>query len=99
MNYAPMPGAADTLPPCPPDGVQEVLTCEYFRVRRAEVKTRISLATDGESFTHLMCVRGEGNILCGGKVYPFRQGDSYFLPAALGEYAVEGDGSLILSGV
>ena len=99
MNYTPMPGAADTLPPCPPDGVQEVLTCEYFRVRRAEVKTRISLATDGESFTHLMCVRGEGSILCGGKAYPFRQGDSYFLPAALGEYAVEGDGSLVLSGV
>lgn len=80
MNYAPMHRAADTLPPCLPDGVQEVLTCEYFRVRRAEVKTRISLATDGESFTHLMCVRGEGNIVCGGKVYPFRQGDSYFLP-------------------
>ena len=99
MNCAPAQGAADTLLPCPPDGVQEVLTCEYFRVRRAEVKTRISLATDGESFTHLMCVRGEGNILCGGKVYPFRQGDSYFLPAALGEYAVEGDGSFVLSGV
>ena len=99
MNYAPMYRAADTLPPCPPDGVQEVLTCEYFRVRRAEVETRIPLATDGESFTHLMCVRGEGNIVCGGKVYPFRQGDSYFLPAALGEYAVEGDGSLVLSGV
>ena len=99
MNYAPMHRAADTLPPCPPDGVQDVLTCEYFRVRRAEVKTRISLATDGESFTHLMCVRGEGNIVCGGKVYPFRQGDSYFLPAALGEYAIEGDGSLVLSGV
>lgn len=79
--------------------MQEVLTCEYFRVRRAEVKTHISLSTDSGSFTHLMCVRGEGNILCGGKVYPFRQGDSYFLPAALGEYAVEGDGSLVLSGV
>lgn len=99
MNCAPAQGAADTLLPCPLDGVQEVLTCEYFRVRRAEVKTRISLATDGESFTHLMCVRGEGNIVCGGKVYPFRQGDSYFLPAALGEYAVEGDCSLLLSGV
>ena len=99
MNYAPMHRAADTLPPCPPDGMQEVLTCEYFRVRRAEVKTRISLATDSGSFTHLMCVRGEGNILCGGKVYPFRQGDSYFLPAALGEYAVQGDCSLVLSGV
>ena len=81
MNYAPMHRAADTLPPCPPDGVQEVLTCEYFRV------------------THLMCVHGEWNIVCGGKVYPFRQGDSYFLPAALGEYAVEGGGSLVLSGV
>ena len=99
MNCAPAQGAADTLLPCPPDGVQEVLTCEYFRVRRAEVKRRIDLSTEGGSFTHLMCVRGGGDILCGGRNYPFRQGDSYFLPAALGEYAVEGDGSLVLSGV
>ena len=99
MNCAPAQGAADTLLPCPPDGVQEVLTCEYFRVRRAEVKRRIDLSTEGGSFTHLMCVRGGGDILCGGRNYPFRQGDSYFLPAALGEYAVEGGGSLVLSGV
>ena len=99
MNCAPAQGAADTLLPCPPDGVQEVLTCEYFRVRRAEVKRRVGLSTDGGSFTHLMCVRGGGDILCGGRNYPFRQGDSYFLPAALGEYAVEGDCSLLLSGV
>ena len=99
MNCAPAQGAADTLLPCPLDGVQEVLTCEYFRVRRAEVKRRIDLSTEGGSFTHLMCVRGGGDILCGGRNYPFRQGDSYFLPAALGEYAVEGDGSLLLSGV
>ena len=98
MNCAPAQGAADTLLPCPPDGVQEVLTCEYFRVRRAEVKRRIDLSTEGGSFTHLMCVRGGGDILCGGRNYPFRQGDSYFLPAALGEYAVEGDCSLLLSG-
>ena len=99
MNCAPAQGAADTLLPCPPDGVQEVLTCEYFRVRRAEVKRRIDLSTEGGSFTHLMCVRGAGDILCGGRNYPLRQGDSYFLPAALGEYAVEGDGSFVLSGV
>lgn len=99
MNCAPAQGAADTLLPCPLDGVQEVLTCEYFRVRRAEVKRRIDLSTEGGSFTHLMCVRGEGDILCGGRNYPLRQGDSYFLPAALGEYAVEGDCSLLLSGV
>ena len=99
MNCAPAQGAADTLLPCPPDGVQEVLTCEYFRVRRAEVKRRIDLSTEGGSFTHLMCVRGGGDILCGGRNYPLRQGDSYFLPAALGEYAVEGDGSFVLSGV
>ena len=99
MNCAPAQGAADTLLPCPLDGVQEVLTCEYFRVRRAEVKRRIDLSTEGGSFTHLMCVRGGGDILCGGRNYPFRQGDSYFLPAALGEYAVEGDCSLLLSGV
>ena len=99
MNCAPAQGAADTLLPCPPDGVQEVLTCEYFRVRRAEVKRRIDLSTEGGSFTHLMCVRGAGDILCGGRNYPCRQGDSYCLPAALGESAVEGDCSLLLSGV
>ena len=99
MNCAPAQGAADPLLPCPLDGVQEVLTCEYFRVRRAEVKRRIDLSTEGGSFTHLMCVRGGGDILCGGRNYPFRQGDSYFLPAALGEYAVEGDCSLLLSSV
>ena len=99
LRYEPSDPAADTLPPCPPDGVQDVLRCEYFRVRRAAVKSHVALSTDGGSFTHLLCVRGEGSILCGGKEYALRQGDSYFLPAALGKYAVQGTCGVILSGV
>lgn len=97
LRYAPSDPAADTLPPCPPDGVQEVLRCEFFRVRRAAVKTHVELSTDGGSFTHLLCVRGAGSLCCGGKDYPLRQGDSYFLPAALGGYAVRGGCEILLS--
>ena len=97
LRYAPSDPAADTLPPCPPDGVQEVLRCEFFRVRRAAVKTHVELSTDSGSFTHLLCVRGAGSLCCGGKDYPLRQGDSYFLPAALGGYAVRGGCEILLS--
>lgn len=98
-DYAPVPNAADTLPPCPPDGVQEVMTCEYFRVRRAAVKTHVALSAVPGSFTHLLCVRGKGSLICNGKEYAFRQGDSWFLPAAFGAYEVRGKCELLLTSV
>lgn len=89
--------SAHALSPCPPDGVQEVLLCEFFRVRRAAVKSQIDLSTDRGSFAHLLCVRGAGSIRCGGEDLPLRQGDSYFLPAALGKYTVCGRCEILLS--
>ena len=77
--------------------MQEVLRCEFFRVRRAAVKSQIDLSTDSGSFTHLLCLHGAGSIRCGGENLTLQQGDSYFLPAALGKYTVCGDCEILLS--
>ena len=77
----------------------ELLACRYFRVDRLDVDGRAALRCDGGSFRHLLCVAGEGAVVHGGVEYPLRQGDSYFLPAALGDYAVEGRCRVLLSRV
>ena len=76
-----------------------LFTCDYFSVARLDVETQAALTCGGDSFRHLLCVEGEGAVVHGGVRYPLRQGDSYFLPAALGDYAVEGQCRVLLSRV
>ena len=77
----------------------EMFSCNYFRAYRLDVRTAVELRCDGQSFQHLLCVEGEGSIAAGGREYPFRKGDSYFLPAALGEYRLSGTCRVLLSRV
>ena len=42
---------------------------------------------------HVLCLCGEGTV--GGE--PMKKGDSYFLPAGLGEVKVEGNAEIITS--
>lgn len=81
----------------PAFSMTEMFSCRYFRAYRVDVRTAVELACDGNSFQHLLCVKGEGVISAGGVDYPFRKGDSYFLPAALGEYKIEGACRMLLS--
>lgn len=77
----------------------EMFSCRYFRSYRADVNTTIDLRCDGQSFQHVLCAEGAGSIWTGGLEYPFRRGDSYFLPAALGEYKIQGECRVLLSRV
>jgi len=77
----------------------ELFACRCFSVTRLDIRTRAALICGGDSFRHLLCVEGEGAVIHGGVRYPLRQGDSYFLPAALGECAVEGACRVLLSRV
>ena len=79
--------------------VTEMFSCQYFRAYRVDVRERIELRCDGQSFQHLLCVEGEGEIIFGAKEYPLCKGDSYFLPAALGEYEIGGACRVLLSRV
>lgn len=75
----------------------EMFACEYFRAFRIDVRGQVKLSTDGRSFQHLLCVEGTGAIRQNGVDYEFVKGDSYFIPAAMGEYELAGKGRLLLS--
>ncbi len=78
-------------------GVGDCLaSCEYFNVNRLVIDTEECLCAQ-EVFHSLLCVDGSGEIVCGGNSYPFTKGDSYFLPAGLGEYKVCGKTTVLIS--
>lgn len=77
----------------------EMFSCRYFRAYRLDVRQSVALRCDGNSFQHVLCVEGSGTIRSPAGIYPFRRGDSFFMPAALGEYKIEGKCRVLLSRV
>ncbi len=45
---------------------------------------------DEKSFVSLLITDGEGQLTCGGETVDVKKGDSFFLPAGSGSYAVTG---------
>lgn len=100
LNYNPiLPGEckANSSMVFPGFVMDEMFSCQYFKAYSVSVQKSVSLCCSGDSFQHLLCVEGEGNILHGGKYYPIRRGDSYFMPALLGDYQIEGVCRVLLS--
>lgn len=81
----------------PEFALAEMFSCRYFRAFRLDVKTKAALACDGKSFQHILCVDGHGLLRTQEKLVWFRRGDSFFLPAALGDYQIEGACRILLS--
>ena len=76
-----------------PDFGGHLVRCRYFTTDRLE--GTFTAACGGESFQSLLVLEGEGTIAQGGETLPIRKGDSLFLPAGGGEYAVTGDCTLL----
>ena len=79
--------------------MREMFSCRYFRAYRFEIQSRVPLMSNGRSFQHLLFVEGSGVVKYAGGEVPFQKGDSFFIPAALGAYTVEGVGKMLLSHV
>ena len=73
--------------------------CDYFVVNRYIVSENasLSLCATPSSFHSVLCLEGSGTLVHGGVEYPIEKGDSYFVPAASGEYKVVGNLSVIVS--
>ena len=66
----------------------------YFRVWKHERVASDAVwrgCVESDSFSALLCIGGGGDILFEGERYPIAKGDSYFLPAGMGDYAVDGE--------
>ena len=64
--------------------------CEYFRVEKLCVDGKEQRFVDGESFESILVLEGEGAIIFNGEEYAITQGDSWYLPAGMGEYELVG---------
>lgn len=73
---------------------------QYFSARKLILNKQSegeTLTVTKESFVSVLCIDGEGDICFNGASYPIHKGDSYFLPADMGEYKLTGNVTVILS--
>lgn len=70
--------------------------CHYFRVRAVTLNGERIFRADKDSFVSLLAISGSGEIRHGGVSYPVAAGDSYYLPAGMGEFSVSGEGLKVL---
>ena len=76
----------------------ELVGCRYFNVEKFVLGGESAdLKADEKSFNSLLCIGGKGHITFGGKSYGLNKGDSYYIPAGMGEYSVDGEVTFLRS--
>ena len=77
------------------DGASCLANCDFFRVDKLDLTSPATVG--GESFTHVLCVGGNGTV--GGETA--KKGDGFFIPAGLTDVSLTPEGdepfSLIIS--
>ncbi|MBQ9113000.1 MAG: class I mannose-6-phosphate isomerase [Clostridia bacterium] len=79
------------------DGGELLANSDYFKVSKYVVSDSQRLCATDKSFLSLICTEGAGAIVFGGSEYPIKAGESYFIPAGMGELSVVGTLTVIAS--
>lgn len=72
-------------------------SCDFFKVDKINTDGKTTLFADEKSFNSILCLDGEGFIEYKDEKFPIKKGDSYFIPANMGEYSVNGKTEIIVS--
>ena len=72
-------------------------SCEYFNVEKYNIDGALRFSTNAESFASLLCLDGDGKISYNGEDFSFTKGDSYFIPANIGDFYISGNAEVIIS--
>jgi len=72
-----------------------LVECELFSLYRVDVKGEYKAVAGAESFVSLLILEGAGELICGENTLDLRKGDSVFVPANAGEFAVIGTVELL----
>ena len=75
----------------------DLVACPYFTVENIPLNGMQKGHISAESFAHLLCLSGSGELEANGCKIPFAKGDSIFLPAGLGAYVLNGNATLLQS--
>ncbi|NLB82391.1 MAG: class I mannose-6-phosphate isomerase [Clostridiaceae bacterium] len=77
--------------------VSQLTKCKYFTVEKYETNSGVGLCTGKESFHAVTILEGNGYLEQGNDKYEFVKGDTIFIPALLGDYALNGSCTFLLS--
>jgi mannose-6-phosphate isomerase len=72
-------------------------TCEFFTVEKFFIDGVCEFSASAESFNSVLCLDGIGEIEYNGEKFPVSKGDSYFIPANIGDYKINGKLEIIIS--
>lgn len=72
-------------------------SCDFFKVDKINTDGKTTLFADEKSFNSILCLDGEGFIEYKDEKFPIKKGDSYFIPANMGKYSVNGKTEIIVS--
>ena len=71
-----------------------LVTCDYFTVDKINLDGKIISRLEGtvtkEKFLSVLILDGRGKIFCGNETLTYAKGDSFFIPANGGDWAIEG---------
>ena len=76
-----------------------IAKCKYFTVNKYDICGEKALSVGGESFLHLMCIKGSATIEMGGESYEMNMGDTYFIPAGSGALTLKSDKAEVIASV
>ncbi len=80
------------------DGGEVLASCEYFTVRRYALDGEEKLTAGKNSFVSVLVIDSEGTVIeSDGREYPVKKGESWFIPAGTGEFALKGKANVIVS--
>ena len=72
-------------------------SCEYFNVDKFNIDGTLEFSTNAESFNSILCLDGNGYIEFSNEKFELKKGDSYFIPANIGTYSINGNVEIIIS--
>ena len=77
------------------ENVRRLAENKYFTVREISVDPLFKGSVDEDCFLSLTCIKGDGVLVWGEEELKIERGDTYFLPAGLGEFSLRGEMKLI----
>lgn len=75
----------------------QLVDCEFFKVIKYVIDRQVSLTKPQNKFEMIICVEGKGKLIYNDVSYEINKGDSFFIPAAIAEYVIEGQCEILRS--
>ncbi|MBQ4631094.1 MAG: class I mannose-6-phosphate isomerase [Clostridia bacterium] len=74
-----------------PGGRMKTLAkCEYFTVIKYDIETEVLFSKPDTRFEMLVCTEGKGTLVYDGGTEEIKAGDSFFIPATMKNYSING---------